>query len=110
MVCRFGMSIIQRSRVFFGRFMNNSTGRYRRKTTRTQLDILCVRGPRKFQLITMTVTKIEIAFMTKVNNRYLAINGSTRDVGGNIFDTNNRNTTNDNKIDMPSVTFSPRKG
>ncbi|KAH9497354.1 hypothetical protein DERF_013349 [Dermatophagoides farinae] len=41
------------------------------------------------------------------NNKYLAINGSANDVGGNIFDISNKNTTNANKIEIPSVTFSP---
>lgn len=40
-----------------------------------------------------------------VNNKYLAINGSTSDVGGRILDTRRRNTTNDSKILIPSVTW-----
>lgn len=55
----------------------------------------------------MTVAKIEIQFITNVNNRYLAINGRTSDVGGKIFETNNKNTTNDRRIEIPNVTFSP---
>jgi len=102
------MSIIQRRRVFFGRLINSNTGKYFKNTARTQLGILCVRGPRKFQLIITTVANIEIQFIKNVNSKYLAIKGSTNDVGGNIFETNNRNTTNDSKIDMPKVTFSPR--
>ena len=42
-----------------------------------------------------------------VNNKYLAIKGRTSDVGGNIFDTNKRNTTKDRRILIPNVTFSP---
>lgn len=101
------MSIIHLKRVFFGRFINNNAGKYVRNTVRTQLGILCVRGPRKFQLITITVANIDIQFIMNVNNKYLAINGSANDVGGNIFDTSNKNTTNANRIEMPSVTFSP---
>ena len=87
--------------------MNKSTGRYLRKTTRTQLGILWVRGPRKFQLITTTVASMEMQFMRKVNRRYLAISGSTNEVGGKILETSSKNTTNDRRIEMPSVTFSP---
>lgn len=43
----------------------------------------------------------------KVNRRYLAIKGNTREVGGRIFDTNKRKTTSDKRIEIPSVTFSP---
>jgi hypothetical protein len=57
----------------------------------------------------ITVARIEIQFIKKVNNRYFAIRGRTREVGGRIFDTNKRNTTNDSRIDMPNVTFSPDK-
>lgn len=51
---------------------------------------------------------MEMQFIMNVNNKYLAINGSANEVGGNIFETSNRNTTNANKIEMPSVTFSPK--
>lgn len=64
-----------------------------------------VRGPRKFQLMMITVTRMETVFMMKVNSKYLAISGSTRDVGGRIFDTSNRNTTSDSKMLIPSVTW-----
>lgn len=104
------MSIIQRSRVFFGRRMNSSTGKYLRKTVRIQFGILWVRGPRKFQFIITTVANIEMQFIKKVNSKYLAIKGSTNDVGGNILETSNKKTTNDSKIDMPKVTFSPARG
>ena len=75
-------------------------------------------------------------FMMKVNSRYLAIRGSTREVGGwnhchhhhrhrhyhhdhldhpqdnndditKIFETSNRNTTSERRMEMPNVTFSP---
>ena len=65
---------------------------------------LCVLGPRKFQLIMMTVTRILTVFMMKVKSRYLAINGSTSDVGGKILDTSKRNTTSDSKMLIPKVT------
>ncbi len=42
--------------------------------------------------------------MMKVKSRYLAMSGSTSDVGGRILDTSSRNTTSDSKILMPSVT------
>lgn len=87
--------------------MNSNTGKYFKKTARIQLGILCVRGPRKFQLIITTVARMEMQFIRNVNNRYLAISGTTSDVGGNIFETSNRNTTNDRRMDMPSVIFSP---
>jgi hypothetical protein len=45
--------------------------------------------------------------MMKVKRRYLAMSGSTSEVGGKILDTSSRNTTSDSKILMPSVTFSP---
>lgn len=64
-----------------------------------------VRGPRKFQLMMITVTRMETVFMMKVNSKYLAISGSTSDVGGRIFDTSNRNTTSDSKMLIPSVTW-----
>lgn len=66
---------------------------------------LWVLGPRKFQLIMMTVTRILTVFMMKVKSRYLAISGSTREVGGRIFDTSKRNTTSDSKILIPKVTW-----
>ena len=44
-------------------------------------------------------------FIMNVNNKYFAINGNTSDVGGKIFETNNRNTTNDNNILIPKVTL-----
>lgn len=56
-------------------------------------------------MIMTTVTRIDTVFMMNVNSRYLAINGSTNDVGGRIFDTSNKNTTNDSKILMPNVTY-----
>lgn len=87
--------------------MNKTIGRYFKNTVLIQLGILCVLGPRKFQLIIITVARIEIQFITNVKSKYLAINGSTSEVGGNILETNKRNTTNDNKMDMPNVTFSP---
>lgn len=43
--------------------------------------------------------------MINVNSKYLAMRGSTSDVGGKIFDTSNRNTTSDSKILIPSVTL-----
>jgi len=57
--------------------------------------------------MTITVASMEMQFMTKVNSRYFAISGSTNEVGGKIFETRSRNTTNDSRIEMPSVTFSP---
>lgn len=68
------------------------------------MGIRCVRGPRKFQLIITTVTRMDTVFMMKVNKRYLAISGSTSDVGGRIFETSNRNTTSDSRMLIPSVT------
>lgn len=56
-----------------------------------------------------TVTNIDTVFMMKVKSKYLAINGSTSDVGGRIFDTSNRNTTSDSKMLIPSVTYKERK-
>lgn len=47
---------------------------------------------------------MDTVFMMKVNNRYLAISGSTSDVGGRIFETSNRNTTSDSRMLIPSVT------
>lgn len=57
----------------------------------------------------ITVARIDTQFIRKVNRRYLAIKGSTSDVGGRIFETSNRNTTNDSRMDMPRVTFSPKQ-
>ena len=51
-----------------------------------------------------TVTRMETVFMMNVKSRYLAISGSTREVGGRIFDTSSRNTTSDSKMLIPSVT------
>lgn len=48
---------------------------------------------------------METVFITKVKSRYLAMSGSTRDVGGRIFDTNNKNTTSERRIDIPNVTY-----
>lgn len=58
----------------------------------------------KFQLMMTTVTRIDTVFMTKVNRRYLAIRGSTSEVGGRIFDTSNRNTTRERRMEIPKVT------
>lgn len=55
----------------------------------------------------ITVTRIETVFMMKVKSKYLAISGSTSEVGGRIFDTSSRKTTSESKILIPSVTFSP---
>lgn len=68
---------------------------------------LWVLGPRKFQLMMMTVTNMLTVFMMNVNSKYLAMRGSTRDVGGRILDTKSRNTTSERRILMPRVTFSP---
>lgn len=46
-------------------------------------------------------------FMMNVNSKYLAMSGSTKEVGGSILETSNRKTTSDSKMLMPSVTFSP---
>lgn len=42
-----------------------------------------------------------------MKSKYFAIKGSTNEVGGRILETSKRNTTNESKIDIPSVTFSP---
>jgi len=55
----------------------------------------------------ITVTRILTVFIIKVKSRYLAINGSTREVGGRILLTKRRNTTRDKRMLMPKVTFSP---
>ena len=101
------ISIIHRNRVFLGLRMNRKIGRYLMNTTRIQFGIEWVRGPRKFQFIMMTVTRILTVFMMKVNSRYLAIRGSTSEVGGRIFETRRRNTTSERRMLIPSVTFSP---
>ena len=54
-----------------------------------------------------TVTRILTVFMMKVNRRYLAMRGRTREVGGKIFETRSRNTTRERRILIPRVTFSP---
>ena len=64
----------------------------------------CVRGPRKFQLMMMTVTRMLTVFMMKVKRRYLAMRGSTREVGGRILETRSRNTTSDSRMLIPRVT------
>lgn len=46
-------------------------------------------------------------FMMNVNSKYLAMSGSTNEVGGSILETSSRKTTSDSKMLMPSVTFSP---
>lgn len=55
----------------------------------------------------MTVTNMLTVFMMNVNSKYLAMSGSTREVGGSILETSSRKTTSDSKMLMPSVTFSP---
>ena len=77
------------------------------KTTRIQFGIECVRGPLKFQLMIITVTRILTVFIINVKRRYLAIRGRTREVGGRILDTRRRNTTSERRMEIPSVTFSP---
>ena len=52
-----------------------------------------------------TVTRILTVFIMKVKSRYLAIRGSTRDVGGRILLTSNRNTTSDRRILIPLKTI-----
>lgn len=47
---------------------------------------------------------METVFMTKVKRRYLAMRGSTSEVGGRIFDTSKRNTTSERRMEIPSVT------
>lgn len=69
-----------------------------------KIHYLCVLGPLKFQLMMMTVTRILTVFIMKVNSKYLAMSGSTSDVGGRIFDTSNKNTTSDSKMLIPNVT------
>ena len=87
--------------------MKRKMGRYLMNTTRIQLGMECVLGPLKFQLMMITVTRILTVFIMKVNRRYLAIRGSTSDVGGRILDTSKRNTTSDKRMLIPRVTFSP---
>lgn len=55
----------------------------------------------------ITVTNILTVFMMNVNSKYLAMSGSTKEVGGSILETSSRKTTSDSKMLMPSVTFSP---
>lgn len=45
-------------------------------------------------------------FKQKVVNKYLAIKGIVDDVGGKIFETNNKKTTKANRILIASVIFS----
>ena len=69
----------------------------------------------------MTVTRILTVFMMKVKRRYLAMRGSTSEVGGRIFiiiiviiiisisiiitlETSSRNTTSERRMLIPSVT------
>ena len=52
----------------------------------------------------MTVTRILTVFMMKVKRRYLAMRGSTREVGGRILETSSRNTTSDSRMLIPRVT------
>ena len=73
-------------------------------TTLIQLGMECVRGPLKFQLMMMTVTRMLTVFMMKVKRRYLAMRGSTREVGGRILETSSRNTTSDSRMLIPRVT------
>lgn len=47
---------------------------------------------------------METVFMTNVKRRYLAMSGSTSEVGGRIFETSKRNTTRESKMEMPNVT------
>ncbi len=95
--------------VFLGLLMKRKTGRYLRKRTRIQLGMECVRGPLKFQLMMTTVTRMETVFMMKVKSKYLAMRGSTRDVGGRILETSSRKTTSESKMLMPKVTFVSRR-
>lgn len=55
----------------------------------------------------ITVIRIVITFKTNVNNKYLAINGIVEEVGGRIFETNNKNTTIDRSTEIVKVIFSP---
>ena len=98
----------------------SSFGNTTRKKTRTAFGIVCVVGERKYMLIMMTCTctmhelhiatrtvhKIVIMFMTNVISKYLAINGTSSDVGGRIFETSNRKTTNARRMEMARVIFS----
>lgn len=52
-----------------------------------------------------TITIIVTIFRIKVISRYLAISGMVSDVGGNIFETSNRNTTKANNMEMVSVIY-----
>ena len=84
--------------------MNKKMGKYFRKTTRIQFGMEWVRGPLKFQLMMMTVTRILTVFMMKVKRRYLAMRGRTSEVGGRILETSSRNTTSDSRMLIPRVT------
>ena len=52
-----------------------------------------------------TVTLIESVTTTIVKSRYFPNNGTASDVGGMISARRSRNTVNDRRMDIQSVTF-----
>jgi len=45
-------------------------------------------------------------FMTKVISKYFAMSGIDEEVGGRIFETSSRNTTNARRMEIAKVIFS----
>ena len=56
---------------------------------------------------TQTVTIIETVTRIMVKSRYLPSKGTANEVGGIISASSKKNTVNETRMEMQSVTFSP---
>ena len=56
---------------------------------------------------TITVTMMDSVTRIIVKSKYLAIRGTTSDVGGMISASSKKNTVRDSRMEMHSVIFSP---
>ena len=83
--------------------MNSSVGSFSRKTTLTQGAMVCVVGERWCTLSTHTLVTMEKVTSTMVNMRYLPTSGTSREVGGTIFEMSSRKTVSASSTEMPSV-------
>lgn len=68
-------------------------------------DIVCVEDDRKWTFNTQTVVQTDNDTSIIVNSRYFPSNGIANDVGGIISASSKKNTVNDTRMLMQSVTF-----
>lgn len=68
-------------------------------------DIVCVDDDRKWTFNTQTVVQTDNDTRIIVNSRYFPSNGIANDVGGIISASSKKNTVNDTRMLMQSVTL-----